>query len=43
MEFDARMRREFVDFAALGPNHYVIIDGNQSIEVIRATAVGAKL
>ena len=32
MEFHERERQEFLQLAALDPERYVIIDGNQSIE-----------
>jgi dTMP kinase len=32
MDFHERVRQEFLQIAALDPERYVIIDGNQSIE-----------
>lgn len=42
MDFYERVRREFLQLAALDPKQYVITDGNQPIEEISATTAYAK-
>jgi dTMP kinase len=39
MDFHERVRQEFLQLAALDPERYVIIDGNQSIEETHATII----
>jgi dTMP kinase len=39
MDFHERVRQEFLQLAALDPERYVIIDGNQSIEDTHATII----
>ena len=39
MDFHERVRQEFLQLAALDPERYVIIDGNQSIEVTHAAII----
>jgi dTMP kinase len=39
MDFHERVRQEFLQLAALDPERYVIIDGNQSIEDTHAAII----
>jgi dTMP kinase len=39
IDFHERVRQEFIQLAALDPERYVIIDGNQSIEDTHATII----
>ena len=39
MDFHERVRQEFLQIAALDPERYVIIDGNQSIEDTHAAII----